>query len=249
VDEPPLEYGSTTDVDAAADIPARILLWRAFVRGGACAFVVGLCEGVAYFVSYKDEIAMDWARVGSLFVVATILLGGTFAVGALGGMIATRRFDSRLATFLGAAAGGALAPSIPGALSSLYFGSRTAPFMGTAAIALGPVACALAIAVAVADIDARSRGETQRVAGLAFRSLVAAIPFVAGAIAVTWAVSDEAALARMRAWATPLENPLDSVRYGIGLALVGFFLSIVLGGLLGLHVAATTIVARARRRS
>jgi hypothetical protein len=249
---------------------ARDMLTRATFSGAACGALVGALDGLPYYVAHHHDVAFDWTVTAIVYEALSVATGAFVGLGTAAGILLGDRLVRRfredasgqpLTALVGATMGGAILGILPGAVATMYFGSRQAPFFGTAALAVGPLAGILVISALVASADHR-RGGGDEVRGPGFGvflgyALQSLIPLAIVGGALTAYVDDETALRWMRhvAWgmkgpsSSPPEMPPPDVRdLAMGLGILGVGLGVALGAMLGLHVGTTTALARWRAR-
>ena len=215
-------------------------VFHAAIAGGFGGLVAGLLGGVPYFLAYRDE-PIPWQKLASAFFTFVILTGAAYAAGARGGIATLDRFvrGKRAWTPL---AGGVLGASIvgplPGAVGVAYFGSQPYQFMGTAMLALAPVAGAWITSAVIARAD---RGGGSFVAALG-ASLLATLVFGAVGAGIFLTVDDEAMLDWFRRGARAADASGEVSQ--VGLAFVGFEAGALLGALVGAHLGTTMFISR-----
>lgn len=251
-DELQLAYAAPVAESTPPMFGPREFFWRAVVAGVANVGAAGTLDGIGYLVLFHDRVAMDWAAVGSLFALFVLSEGLAFGAGTGGGIIAADAIVARVhpksprrpaAAVIGATIGGAIAVVIPSAIGTLYFGSKRAPFMGTAAIAIVPVVFVLSASTMIASADARVRDVSPKRSSLIGYSFAAVTPLAALAALVTASLDDDSVPTWARGIADADAGPEI---YGLGLFVVGAILGTALGAALGLHVGVTTAVTRWR---
>jgi hypothetical protein len=231
----------------------RAFFGRAVLACAVCIAAAGAFDGIAYFVAYEDRITMDWPVVATVFVLFILAEGLALGAGTGAGILAADAAVARLlpkaaprrpfAAIAGATIGGALAVIIPSALGTLYFGSKSAPFVGTVAIAIVPVVAVLLASATIAAADARMFGRHPGRAALFGWALLAAIPLGGLGGLITVSLSSNA----VPRWAWKLVDPRTTDEaYALGLSAIGALAGTVLGAALGLHIGVTTAFARWR---
>jgi len=224
---------------SAAITDAGAGVFHAAIAGGIGGLVAGLLGGVPYFLAYRDE-PIPWQKLASAFFTFVILTGATYAAGARGG-IATldkiMRGKRAWTPFVGGVLGAAIVGPLPGAVGVAYFGSQPYVFMGTAMLALAPIAGAWITSAVIARAD---RGGSHVVALAA--SLLATFIFGAVGAGIFLMVPDEAMLEWFRRGARAADASGEVSQ--LGLAFVGFEAGALLGALVGAHLGTTMFFSR-----
>jgi hypothetical protein len=224
---------------AAALADAGGGVFHAAIAGGFGGLVAGLLGGIPYFLAYRDE-DIPWQKLAAAFFTFVILTGATYAAGARGGiatldkLLGGKRWWTPL---VGGVLGATIVGPLPGAVGVAYFGSQPYQFMGTAMLALAPIAGAWITSAEIARAD----GKNGLVASLG-ASLLATLVFGAVGAGIFLMVPDEAMLDWFRrgARAADASNELSQ----LGLAFVGFEAGALLGALVGAHLGTTMFISR-----
>jgi hypothetical protein len=227
------EERSMTIVDAGAGV------FHAAIAGGAGGLIVGLLGGVPYFLAYRDE-DIPWQKLASAFFTFVILTGATYAAGARGGIATLDRWvraKQWWTPLVGGVLGAAVVGPLPGAVGVAYFGSQPYQFMGTAMLALAPIAGAWITSAVIARAD---RGGSI-IAALG-ASLLATFVFGTVGAGIFFTVDDEAMLDWFRRGARAADASGEVSR--LGLAFVGFQAGALLGALVGAHLGTTMLISR-----
>ena len=217
-------------------------VFHAAFAGGFGGLVAGLLGGVPYFLAYRGE-DIPWQKLASAFFTFVILTGATYAAGARGGVATLDRFvrGKRAWTpFVGAVMGASVVGPLPGAIGVAYFGSQPYVFMGTAMLALAPIAGAWITSAVVARAD--RGGSLITALGC---SLLATLIFGAVGAGIFFTVDDEAMLAWFRRGARAADASGEVS--AMGLAFVGFQAGALLGALVGAHLGTTMVLSRMLR--
>jgi hypothetical protein len=221
-------------------------VFHAAIAGGVGGLVAGLLGGVPYFLAYRDE-DVPWQKLASAFFTFVILTGATYAAGARGGIatldrLARAKKKPAWTPFVGGVLGATIVGPLPGAVGVAYFGSQPYAFMGTAVLALAPIAGAWITSAEIARAD---RGGGFGVSLGA--SLLATLIFGAVGAGIFFTVDDEAMLDWFRrgARAADASNEVSKM----GLAFVGFQAGALLGALVGAHLGTTMFLSRITRSS
>ena len=220
-------------------------VFQAAIAGGFGGLVAGLLGGVPYFLAYRDE-DVPWQKLASAFFTFVILTGATYAAGARGGVTTLDRLMPRKRSaaprpwtpFVGGVLGAAIVGPLPGAFGVAYFGSQPYAFMGTAMLALAPIAGAWITSAIVARAD---RVGSSMIAMLGASLLATAIFGVVG-VGIFFTVDDEAMLDWFRRGARAADASGEVSK--LGLAFVGFKAGALLGALVGAHLGTTMVVSR-----
>ncbi|HEY2366117.1 MAG TPA: hypothetical protein VGH87_07025 [Polyangiaceae bacterium] len=225
---------------ASAQVPAGV--FHAAIAGGVGGLVAGLLGGVPYFLAYRDE-DVPWQKLASAFFTFVILTGATYAAGARGGIATLDRLVRRKRAwtpFVGGVLGATIVGPLPGAVGVAYFGSQPYAFMGTAVLALAPIAGAWITSAEIARAD-RGGGLGASLGA----SLLATLIFGAVGAGIFLTVDDEAMLDWFRrgARAADASNEVSKM----GLAFVGFQAGALLGALVGAHLGTTMFLSRITR--
>jgi hypothetical protein len=224
---------------AAAIAEAGGGVFHAAIAGGVGGLVAGLLGGVPYFLAYRDE-PIPWQKLASAFLTFVILTGAIYAAGARGGIATLDRLarGKRIWTpIVGGVLGAAVVGPLPGAFGVAYFGMQPYVFMGTAMLALAPIAGAWITSAEIARAD---RGGS--IVATLGASLLATVIFGAVGAGIFLTVDDEAMLDWFRRGARAAD------RFGevsqLGLAFVGFEAGALLGALVGAHLGTTMVISR-----
>jgi hypothetical protein len=222
-------------------------VFHAAIAGGFGGLVAGLLGGVPYFLAYRDE-DIPWQKLASAFFTFVILTGATYAAGARGGIATLDRLarGKRAWTpFVGGVLGASIVGPLPGAVGVAYFGSQPYVFMGTAMLALAPIAGAwiTSAVIARADHGGLASGERGRgLVGALAASLLATSIFGAVGAGIFFTVDDEAMLDWFRRGARAADAAGEVSQ--LGLAFVGFEAGALLGALVGAHLGTTMLISR-----
>ena len=213
-------------------------VFHAAISGGVGGLVAGLLGGVPYFLAYRDE-DIPWQKLASAFFTFVILTGATYAAGARGGIATLDRLARRRwwTPFVGGVLGATIVGPLPGAFGVAYFGSQPYVFMGTAMLALAPIAGAWITSAVIARAD---RGGSIVTALAA--SLLATLVFGAVGAGIFVTVDDEAMLDWFRRGARAADASGEVSQ--LGLAFVGFEAGALLGALVGAHLGTTMFISR-----
>ncbi len=229
-------------------------VFHAAIAGGVGGLVAGLLGGVPYFLAYRDE-DVPWQKLASAFFTFVILTGATYAAGARGGIATLDRLtrarpnsrvpptaDPRPAwtPFVGGVLGATIVGPLPGAVGVAYFGSQPYAFMGTAVLALAPIAGAWITSAEIARVD-RGGG----IGATLGASLLATLIFGAVGAGIFFTVDDEAMLDWFRRGARAADASGEVSK--MGLAFVGFQAGALLGALVGAHLGTTMFLSRITR--
>jgi hypothetical protein len=214
-------------------------VFHAAIAGGVGGLIAGLLGGVPYFLAYRDE-DIPWQKLASAFFTFVILTGATYAAGARGGIATFDRFarGKRVWTpLIGGVLGASIVGPLPGAVGVAYFGSQPYVFMGTAMLALAPIAGAWITSAVIARADRNA----SLVASLG-ASLLATFVFGAVGAGIFFTVDDEAMLDWFRRGARAADASGEVSQ--LGLAFVGFQAGALLGALVGAHLGTTMFISR-----
>ena len=213
-------------------------VFHAAIAGGFGGLVAGLLGGVPYFLAYRDE-PIPWQKLASAFFTFVILTGATYAAGARGGIATLDKLVRRRAwtPLVGGVLGAAIVGPLPGAVGVAYFGSQPYTFMGTAMLALAPIAGAWITSALIAKAD---RGAS--LFGSFGASLLATFVFGAVGAGIFLTVDDEAMLDWFRRGARAADASGEVSQ--LGLAFVGFEAGALLGALVGAHLGTTMFISR-----
>lgn len=214
-------------------------VFHAAFAGGFGGLVAGLLGGVPYFLAYRDE-DIPWQKLASAFFTFVILTGATYAAGARGGIATLDKLlgGKRVWTpLVGGVIGATIVGPLPGAVGVAYFGSQPYQFMGTAMLALAPIAGAWITSAVIARADRNG----SIVASLG-ASLLATLVFGAVGAGIFLMVPDEAMLDWFRRGARAADASGEVSQ--LGLAFVGFEAGALLGALVGAHLGTTMFISR-----
>jgi hypothetical protein len=228
--------------DRAASQHDAAGVFHAAIAGGVGGLVAGLLGGVPYFLAYRDE-DVPWQKLASAFFTFVILTGATYAAGARGGIATLDRLTrgKRAWTpFVGGVLGATIVGPLPGAVGVAYFGSQPYAFMGTAVLALAPIAGAWITSAEIARAD--RGGDLGATLGA---SLLATLIFGAVGAGIFFTVNDEAMLDWFRRGARAADASGEVSK--MGLAFVGFQAGALLGALVGAHLGTTMFLSRITR--